>query len=93
MTDRVEYVCVATPTIMDGTVVRWYADLDGYECGAELASASRNRVICEDGVHPRIRDAAEAAHRELARNRAADVRHYTTHCGNRVDGLVPVGGV
>jgi hypothetical protein len=93
MTARVEFVCVATPTVMDGTVVRWYADLAAHERGEEVASASRNGVRLAEDVHPRIRDAAEAAHRELARNRDADVRHYTTHTGSRRDGLVPVGGV
>lgn len=94
MTDRVEYVCVATPTVMDGTVVRWYADLAAHEQGNVIASASRNRVeFHRDEVHPRIRDAVQAAHRELSGNRHADVRHYTTHRRDGLSGpLVPVGG-
>lgn len=66
------------PTIMDGTVVRWFADPEGE---TQLASASRNAVVYATGleVPADVKDAAQAAHRELARNRNADVRHYATH--------------
>jgi len=65
------------PTIMDGTVVRWYADEDGEQ---QIASASRNAVeFYVDDVPADVRDAAQAAHSELARRRDADVRHYATH--------------
>lgn len=93
MPEPVSYVSIAFPTIMDGTVIRWYANLDAAEHGDPVASASRNRVeVYRDDVHPRIRDAAEAAHRELAANRHADVRHYTTHEKTR-GGIQPRGGV
>lgn len=85
-------IAALTPTLMDGTVVRWYADPAGT---IQLASASRNKVeYYADEVPTDVRDAAQAAHRELARNRDADVRHYATH---RREGpifqptLVPIG--
>lgn len=79
MTELSDWVVTATPTIMDGTVVRWYASLDAAEHGDELASASRNRVeYLRDDLPARLRDAVEAAHRELSGNRNADIRHYLT---------------
>lgn len=83
-------VSVVTQTVLDGTVVRWY---DGSE-GVELASASRNGVLfhCDD-VPDRVRDNALGAHKELSRNRNADVRHYATHVREGLFGpLVPKGG-
>lgn len=93
MTDTVVTI---TPTIMDGTVLRWYPSLASAERDPRfaIASASRNAVeFYTDNVHPRIRDAAQAAHRELSANRNADVRHYATHQHEAMFGpLVPVRG-
>lgn len=44
-------VCVAFPTIMDGLVLRWYASVDAYVAGGELASASRNGVLVPIYLH------------------------------------------
>ena len=84
-------VSAITPTVMDGTVVRWYADEAGR---TEIASASRNAVIFHiDGVPAEVRDAAQAAHLELSRNRDADVRHYATHQRKGLFGpLEPIHG-
>lgn len=93
MTETVDFVSLAFPTVMDGTVVRWYASLDAAEHHDPVASASRNKVeFYRETVHARIRDAAEAAHRELAADRHADVRHYTTHVRNPAGVLVARGG-
>jgi hypothetical protein len=67
-----------TPTIMDGTVVRWYAherDLDHYQ---PAVSASRDGVMGHDTfITPELFDAAWAAH--LAIKIGADVSHLATH--------------
>lgn len=91
MTDTIVTI---TPTIMDGTVLRWYPSLAAAEDDRAIASASRNKVeFYTDDVPPRIRDAAQAAHRELSANRNADVRHYATHQHEAMFGpLVPVRG-
>jgi len=39
-----ELVVIYFPTIMDGPVLRWYADIEAAEAGDEMGSASRNRV-------------------------------------------------
>lgn len=88
-------VSVITPTVQDGTVVRWYASLDAAEHHDEMASASRNAVeFYRDEIPARVRDAAQAAHRELSGNPGADVRHYATHEHTGAFGgrLVPVRG-
>lgn len=84
MTARSDWVSVVTPTIMDGTVVRWYRNAADAEAVRPMASASRNRVQIDEHLIPvellaRVTDAAQGAHRELAGNRDADVRHYATH--------------
>lgn len=96
-------ICTLTPTVQDGQVLRWYADETGQR---EIASASRNRVTYSVDAELRegdasaaiaaevpvdVRDAAQAAHRELSRNRDADVRHYATHRRDRrTRQLVPI---
>jgi hypothetical protein len=46
-----EYIVIATPTLMDGTVVRWYRSEAAHERGAEQVSASRNGVIVNGFLH------------------------------------------
>jgi hypothetical protein len=46
-----ETVVIVTPTIMDGTVVRWYRSLDTAQNRVEMASASRNGVMISGYVH------------------------------------------
>lgn len=80
MPEPVDFVSIAYPTVLDGTVVRWYASLDAADHHDPVATASRHGVeFLRDEVHPRIQDAARGAHRELAANPDADVRHYCTH--------------
>lgn len=69
-------VVLVFPTIQDGTVVRWYRDVDAARYGREMASASRNGV----GVNHAPREVALAAYdaHELLRQRG-DVEHLETH--------------
>ena len=43
-------IVIATPTIMDGTIVRWYTDEAAVERHDQIASASRNK----DRFHKKI---------------------------------------
>jgi hypothetical protein len=87
-------VVTATPTIMDGCVVRWYADLNAAETGHEMMSASRNGVriraylhevppgaiLDATTVHEKLRDADRAPFRPKARNAAEEAaRALATH--------------
>lgn len=84
-------IVTVTPTIMDGTVVRWYAGEDAEDRGEELASASRNRAIVADGAPDSLRCTAESVHAELRRNRNADLSYLATHRRERLFGpLVPL---
>lgn len=85
-------VVLVFPTIMDGTVVRWYRDVDAAKYGQEIASASRNGV----GVNMAPREVAIAAydaHESL--RRGEDVSHLETHRRGRFPSgeLVPVPAV
>lgn len=85
-----EPVVLVFPTIQDGTVVRWYRDVDAARYGREMASASRNGV----GVNHAPREVALAAYdaHELLRQRG-DVEHLETHrrAGFPSGDVVPVG--
>lgn len=84
-------IVIATPTIMDGTTIRWYTDEATVERHDPVASASRNKVeFYQDDVPAHVRDAAQAAGRELAKDRDADVRHYATHTKTLFGPLTPV---
>lgn len=73
-------VSIVTPDGMGSRVVRWYPDEAAATAGKpELARADRSRAWIHGEAHPRVRDAAYAAHRELAGDPTADVRHYATH--------------
>lgn len=81
-------IVTVTPTVQDGTVVRWYSAKGDIPL-AEIASASRNMLLVLDETPVDVRDAAEAAHRELSKKRDADMRHYATHTRERA-GFVPI---
>lgn len=84
-------IVIVTPTIMDGRVIRWYDNEAAVEQHDQVASASRNAVeFYRDDIPAHVRDAAQGAHRELAKNRDADVRHYATHTKTLFGPLVPV---
>lgn len=74
------YLAMVSPGETDGTVIRWY--LKTTEKRRDLiASASRRHVQFHRDDLPipaAVRDAAQAAHRELSLNPNADVRHYAT---------------
>jgi hypothetical protein len=82
-------IVTITPTVMDGTVLRWYDADDG--TGQPVMSVSRNRVsvLDKDRVDPAAVQAAAEAHAALKTDRYADVRGYATHYRTR-RGLVPV---
>ncbi|HEX3781726.1 MAG TPA: hypothetical protein VHX38_18845 [Pseudonocardiaceae bacterium] len=62
----------------DGTVIRWYVETAPTRRNL-IASASRRHVrFHRDDIPARVRDAAHGAHRELAGNPNADIRHYLT---------------
>lgn len=61
-----------------GQRVRWFA-ADGNH-REQLATTSRDRVeFHRDDIPAAVFDAAHAAHRELRRDRNADLRHYATN--------------
>lgn len=86
-------IVTITPTVMDGTVLRWYdADDPAEVTGSQpVMSVSRNRVdvLDQNRVQPAAAQAAAEAYAELKANRYADVRGYATHYRTR-RGLTPV---
>lgn len=82
-------VVIVTPTIMDGTVVRWYRDSDAVVYGAELLSASRNgvMVLAHCYLHqipPAWIEAATAAYQDLKAGRSvAELATHRTRFGHR----------
>ncbi|WP_030487281.1 hypothetical protein [Micromonospora chokoriensis] len=78
-------IVTVTPTIGDGTVVRWYydadalADLHGIE---PMVSASRNGVRIGTYLHcvpDEIMTTAQDAYEQLRRDSDADLKHLATH--------------
>jgi len=76
-------VVVATATIMDGQVVRWYrsqAHATAHECSV---SASGPRVSVHDDAYQTLPQEwvalAMDVHRQLARDPGANVQHVATH--------------
>jgi hypothetical protein len=80
----VEAVVTVTPTIQDGTVVRWRRSVHAAAC----ISASRNRVsVDDDNFHTLPAawiTAAMQAHDQLTRDPNTNLSHLATH---RHDGL------
>lgn len=73
-------VCVTvTPTIGDGTVVRWYASEAAMDYMQPTISASRNGVLGHGGdyISGEVFTAAWAAHQRLAQG--LDVDDLATH--------------
>lgn len=89
-------VVVATPTVLDGTVVRWYRSMAAYAHGQASVSASRVRVSVHDDEYqtlpPEWVALATDVHRQLARDPRADVGHVATHRHRMAFGtsLVPI---
>lgn len=90
-------VVTVTPTILDGTVARWYRSETELAWGNETISASRNGVMGHGTyITPTDYDAAWTAH--LAIKAGHDIQHLATHKRRgitgpwqRIDALVPTG--
>jgi hypothetical protein len=86
-------IVTVTPTVMDGTVLRWF-DTDDPEqaIGAPLLSVSHHRLDVRDGaeVPEDVQRAAIEAFAELRTDRLADVRRFATHYRTIRSGLVPI---
>lgn len=78
-------IVTVTPTIMDGTVVRWYYDetpLAELSSHQPQVSASRHGVLVHAYLHTLpdgLLTLAQDVCRQLQRDRDADVRHLATH--------------
>ncbi|MFD6565362.1 hypothetical protein [Micromonospora profundi] len=78
-------IVTVTPTIMSGTVVRWYHDNDDLDRlpGIEpVASASRDGIrvgVYLHDVPAEVMQAAEEVHETLRRDPDADLSHLATH--------------
>lgn len=90
-------VCIVTPTIMDGTVVRWYRSEIAAETRREMISASRNGVkigehLTNGEVPSVVAALAAQAWAVLRENNGADMSSWATHRRGRVLGssIVPV---
>jgi hypothetical protein len=89
-------VVVATPTVLDGTVVRWYRSMAAYAHQQASVSASRARVSVHDDEYqtlpPEWVALATDVHHQLARDPRANVDHVVTHQHRRAlgDQLTPI---
>lgn len=79
-------IITVTPTIMSGTVVRWYKNEYAEETGREIMSASRERVMVTGGDVTNSENMAElislmatAAGVMLDLRRGKDVSSLATH--------------
>ncbi|MFD5089377.1 hypothetical protein ACFWMR_02160 [Amycolatopsis thailandensis] len=91
-------VVTVTPTIMEGTVIRWYRSLSAASTGGQaVASASRNGfsffIMLTRADNPLI-DAVRDAHDALAAGHVNEVETIATHRRHSLFGpLVPVDEV
>lgn len=88
-------VVVAVPTVMDGTVVRWFRSMAAWQHHQVSVSASRHRVSVHDDEFQTLPQEWVAlaidVHHHLARDPRTGVGHVVTHrreVGS--DQLVPV---
>lgn len=75
-------IVTVTPTIQDGTVVRWYLNESAAELRREVVSASRNGVLVNGYLHEipaEVMADAQAAYEALRHDRRAEVAHLATH--------------
>ena len=87
MVDETDTVVMVTPTIGDGTVVRWYVDEPAAEAGNEFMSASRNGVLIQTylgNVPEGMVQSARDIHQALTEGR--EVGHAATHRRTRLLG-------
>lgn len=89
------YYVTVTPTIMDGTVVRWFGSEEAMRSVRPIVSASRNRVSGHSGgeITPELFEAAWSAHQALKRGDNGAVVPLETHRsrGFLSDEYEPVG--
>jgi len=85
-------IVTITPTVMDGTVLRWYPTDDPAQAvGQPIVSVSRNRMEAHaEDVPEQVQRDAIAAFAELRADRGADVRRFATHYRTLRSGLVPI---
>lgn len=86
-------IVTITPTVMDGTVLRWYDADDTEQLERPVMSVSRNRVEVyeKDRIDPDAARSAAEAYAELKADRYADVRSYATHARVSLFGaLIPL---
>lgn len=81
-------VVIANPTIMDGLVVRWYLTIDAAQQGADVISASRNRVYANGEITPELFHAAWDAHLALKQDRPNAARGLATHKKSFLGGMI-----
>lgn len=73
-------IVTITPTVLDGTVLRWYdTEDDRGEHPVMSVSRTRVEVYRKGAIDPAALLAACQAHAALKANRNADVRRYATH--------------
>ena len=75
-------IVTVTPTVMSGTVVRWYRSESAAERDAEMVSASRDGVHVSCYLHEvpaDLMEAARGAYEALRHDRRADLKHLATH--------------
>jgi hypothetical protein len=80
-------ICVEFPTIMDGLVLRWYADQAGYDLHREIANASRNCFVTFEGCTPEIPSQLAGA---LANATSVYLTQLTKLAEKQSDLLVPI---
>lgn len=79
-------IAIKFPTIMDGTVIRWYASESDAKAHNQVISASRNGVYGHGKLTPEYFDAAWAAHARLIAGRSVD--EIATHKISLLGGVV-----
>ena len=93
------HVVIATHTVMDGLVIRWYPSEVSATHGTETISASRNGVMGGAGAKltPELFNAAWAAHQKLAAGRPskaefADIITHEREISGEVTAVAAVSG-
>jgi hypothetical protein len=81
VSEKPAYVVTVTPTIMSGTVVRWFADIEAAERCRPIISASRDEVIehIPEQVTASLLLSARAVHEGLDHDQRLDLHHLATH--------------
>jgi hypothetical protein len=81
-------IVIDFPTMMDGTVVRWYHSVGAAKASESIISASRNAVIATGEITPEVFSAAWAIHERLKADPCATVADVTTHRKSLLGGAI-----